>query len=234
VKKQWLCAASVLIATASLVQVHAQVQRLNTETAKDHVGEVATVCGHVTGYACSVDEGTSLFFASSDNRPGAPRFRARIPYADRDKFGRNPEDQYFDRLVCGLGVIRERRGGHEIVVPEERALTSLPDRPELPPFEPDVPRPCDPGVQLPKVKKEVKPAYTADALQRRVTGTVTFQAVVDLEGKIRRFRALRSLDDGLDVSAARALQGWEFVPGTLQGKPTPVVVVVDLMFTIRK
>ena len=229
--KQWLFAASVLIATAFLAGVHAQIPQLNVTMVKDHVGEVATVCGHVTGYACSLDEGTSLLFATNDIRPGMTRFRVRIPYVDRDKFGRNPEDGFLDRLVCGLGVIRNRKDGHEIVVSEERALTSLPERPGLAPFEPNIPRPCDPGVELPKVKKQVKPEYPATALGRRVYGTVSLQAVVELDGKIRRIRVLRSLDDDLDVAAARAAQRWQFEPGTLNGAPVPVVVVMDMTFT---
>jgi TonB family protein len=225
-------AVLVLLATAFLAGVHAQVPQLNVNSVKDHVGQVAAVCGHVTGYGCTVDEGTSLFFAT--NRNGASKtFRLRIPYANRDTFGRNPEDRYLDRLVCGLGMIRNRTDGHEIIVSEEQAIVALPDRPEQPPFQPDIHRPCDPGVELPKLRKDVKPQYTIDAMQRRVEGAVGMQAVVELDGKVRRLRIYHSLDDDLDRVATAALAKWEFTPGTFQGTPVPVVVTIEMTFALR-
>ena len=46
----------VVAAAACLAGFQAKVPQLNVSTVKDHLGEVATVCGHVIGYSCSVAE----------------------------------------------------------------------------------------------------------------------------------------------------------------------------------
>jgi protein TonB len=46
----------------------------------------------------------------------------------------------------------------------------------------------------------------------------------------------RSLDAeyGLDQEAIAAAKKWKFKPGTRQGKPVPVLVTIELTFTLRK
>ena len=68
--------------------------------------------------------------------------------------------------MCGLGRIQKRADGHKILINEERAIGSLPDRPGLAPFYPDVHRPCDPGVELPEVRKQTKAQYTPGAMNQ--------------------------------------------------------------------
>ena len=86
---------------------------------------------------------------------------------------------------------------------------------------------------MPKATKQAKPQYTPGAMKRRAEGAVGVQAVVGLDGKVRRFRVYHSLDDDLDIAAIDALQQWEFVPGTFEGTPVPVVVTVEMTFTLR-
>jgi TonB family protein len=133
-----------------------------------------------------------------------------------------------------LGVIQKAQYGLEIVVTQNEAIAILPERPELPPFEPDVHRPCDSEVELPKPTKQVKPQYTDAAMRRGAAGTVNLQGVVETDGKVRRIRVYRSLDDDLDKSAVETLKKWEFEPGTFQGQPAPVVVSVEMTFTLKK
>jgi len=191
---------------------------------------MATVCGHVISSWCSQPDGTSISLATSARTPS---FRFRIPLAVREKFGHHFEDQFLDRLVCGLGRIQDSRDGHEIVITQSNAIVTLPDRPGLPPFDSDAHRPCDPQVVLPKPTREAKPEYTARAIRDNAEGEVLVQAEVGEDGRVRRTRVIRSLHEDLDAQAIKAAREWRFVPGTFEGKPAPVVVTIGLTFMLR-
>jgi TonB family protein len=93
-----------------------------------------------------------------------------------------------------------------------------------------------PGLVLPKVKHEEKPKYSSEAMRRKIEGIVEMQAVVGVDGKVDRVRVVKSLDKefGLDEEALRAARAWTFEPGTLNGAPVPVLVVIQLEFRIGK
>jgi protein TonB len=90
-----------------------------------------------------------------------------------------------------------------------------------------------PGLTLPKVISDAKPAYTATAMRAKVEGTVILSAVVEKDGTVGDVKVLRALDAGLDEEAIRAAKLWRFVPGTKDGKPVPVEVTLELTFTLR-
>jgi TonB family protein len=90
------------------------------------------------------------------------------------------------------------------------------------------------AVTAPRVLTQVQPAYTADALQRHVQGTVELEIVVRRDGCASDLRVVRSLDPGgLDEQAIRAVSQWRFEPGRLAGAPVDVVSRVVIDFTIR-
>ena len=91
------------------------------------------------------------------------------------------------------------------------------------------------GIELPRVIKEVKPQYTADAMRAKVQGVVVVEAVVQPDGTVGNVQIVRSLDQtfGLDQEALRAAKQWRFVPGTRFGRPVPVLVSIELTFTLR-
>jgi TonB family protein len=90
------------------------------------------------------------------------------------------------------------------------------------------------GVTLPEVVKEVKPVYTPDAMQRRVQGSVWLDVVVLDTGKVGDVTVTKALDEDLDQEAIKAAKQWEFKPGTYEGKPVAVQVVIELTFTLKK
>ena len=75
------------------------------------------------------------------------------------------------------------------------------------------------GVSTPRLIREVKPGYTS----------------VAPDGSVSAARVVRSLDDrfGLDQEAVRTVKQWRFVPGTLAGRAVPVVIEIELTFTLR-
>jgi TonB family protein len=91
------------------------------------------------------------------------------------------------------------------------------------------------GVTLPRILREVKPAYTSDAMRAKVQGTVLLQCVVRPDGSVTDIQILRSLDSvfGLDQEAIKAARQWRFAAGTRMGQPVPVQITIELTFTLR-
>jgi len=91
------------------------------------------------------------------------------------------------------------------------------------------------GVETPKLLREVKPQYTAQAMRAKIQGQVLLECVVDTDGTVRNVRVVRSLDStfGLDLEAIKAAQQWQFAPGTRLGQPVPVLVTIEIAFTLR-
>jgi protein TonB len=91
------------------------------------------------------------------------------------------------------------------------------------------------GVTVPRVLREVKPQYTSDAMRAKVQGTVLLQCVVKPDGSVGDVQVVRSLDSafGLDQEAIKAARQWRFAPGTRLGEPVPVLVTIELTFTLR-
>ena len=103
------------------------------------------------------------------------------------------------------------------------------------------------GITNPVLIREVKPNYTGDAMRAKLQGVVEMTAIVLPDGSIdpSRIRITRSLDStfGLDQQAILAVKQWRFRPGTCArregcsgtpfGQPVPVIVSVELTFTLR-
>jgi protein TonB len=91
------------------------------------------------------------------------------------------------------------------------------------------------GITLPTVLREVKPAYTADAMRAKVQGSVWLECIVMPDGSVGDVKVTRSLDPifGLDQEAIKAAKMWRFRPGMRQGEPVPVIITIELTFTLR-
>ena len=91
-------------------------------------------------------------------------------------------------------------------------------------------------ITAPKVTKEVRVGYTPDAVRAKVQGGVAMEAVVRADGSVGEVRVVRSLDKryGLDEACVKALKQWQFTPGQKDGVAVPVVVEVEMTFSIGK
>jgi TonB family protein len=91
------------------------------------------------------------------------------------------------------------------------------------------------GVTLPRLLHEEKPQYTSDAMRAKVQGTVLLECVVRPDGSITDVQVIRSLDPtfGLDQQAVVAARKWRFAPGTRLGEAVPVLITIELTFTLR-
>lgn len=99
---------------------------------------------------------------------------------------------------------------------------------EIPPY-----RPGQAGVLAPRLIKEVKPWYTADAMRARAAGTVGLTCTVQPDGRAGDCRVVRPLRPDLDQSAIGAVSLWVFAPGTRDGVAVPVVVEIEISFALR-
>jgi protein TonB len=83
------------------------------------------------------------------------------------------------------------------------------------------------GVSWPRLMREVKPNYTADAMRAQVEGLE--------DGSVGNVRIVRSLDSrfGLDQEAINAVRRWRFDPGRRLGKAVATRVGVELSFNLR-
>jgi protein TonB len=91
----------------------------------------------------------------------------------------------------------------------------------------------DEGVKAPQLIREVKPKYTADAMRRKVEGTVEVDAVILADGTVGDITVKRSLDPDLDEEAVKAAKQWRFRPGTKDGDPVAVQVLIELTFRMK-
>ncbi|HTG90132.1 MAG TPA: energy transducer TonB [Vicinamibacterales bacterium] len=91
------------------------------------------------------------------------------------------------------------------------------------------------GVETPRLLKEVKPQYTAQAMRAKIQGEVLLECIVGPDGQVGNIRVVRSLDSsfGLDQEAIKAARQWRFAPGTKQGQPVAVLVTIAIAFTLR-
>jgi TonB family protein len=91
------------------------------------------------------------------------------------------------------------------------------------------------GVETPRLLREVKPQYTAQAMRAKIQGEVLLECVVQADGTIGKISVVRSLDStfGLDQEAIKAARQWRFAPGTRFGQPVNVLVTIQIAFTLR-
>jgi TonB family protein len=94
----------------------------------------------------------------------------------------------------------------------------------------------DERITRPRLINGPKPHYRASAMRAKVQGSVKMEAVVETDGKIGEVRVVRSMDKefGMDDEAVETLKQWLFVPGTKDGAAVPVLIEVEMTFTMGK
>jgi protein TonB len=70
-------------------------------------------------------------------------------------------------------------------------------------------------------------------MRERTQGVVVMQAIVGVDGSITRSRVVKPLHPELDEQALIAVKQWGFAPGTRDGRPVPVLVNIEMTFTLK-
>jgi protein TonB len=91
-------------------------------------------------------------------------------------------------------------------------------------------------VTEPKLLKGPKPNYTPESAKANVQGSVFVEAVVLTDGTVDEVRVVRSLDKehGLDDAVVKTVKEWRFTPGRKNDIAVPVVVEIQMSFSLRK
>ena len=92
------------------------------------------------------------------------------------------------------------------------------------------------GVTPPVEVYVPRPQYTADAMRARVQGRVWVECIVQTSGICANAHARGAIADprfGLDQEALKAAQLFRFRPGLRKGEPVPVLVTIELTFSLH-
>ena len=88
-------------------------------------------------------------------------------------------------------------------------------------------------VKSPRLLREVRPQYTARAMEEKVEGEVLMECVVKADGTVGDIKIIKPLHDDLDKAALDAAAQWMFEPGTRDGEPVAVLVTIAMTFTLK-
>jgi TonB family protein len=88
------------------------------------------------------------------------------------------------------------------------------------------------GVAAPQLIYAVDAEFSDEARRAKFQGVCVVSLVVDAKGNPQRVEVIRHLGMGLDQKAIAAVRQYKFKPATLQGKPVPVEVNVEVNFRI--
>jgi periplasmic protein TonB len=88
------------------------------------------------------------------------------------------------------------------------------------------------GVSAPQLVFAPDPEFSDEARRAKYQGVCVVSLIVDAQGNPQRVQVVRHLGMGLDEKAVEAVRQYKFKPATLQGKPVPVEVNIEVNFRI--
>jgi TonB family protein len=195
------------------------------------IGQHHTFCGIVEEVgSISKECDAGLYFSSYSERP---TFAAIIPRTLRTAMPVRPEEYLFAN-VCVSGTVIESPKKNVPVIRIDRADQIRTVKEADRSFGAGLARPCDDGAVAPVVVKDAKAQFTKRALMdTKARGPVWVETIVVEDGGVLDARIVRALHPDLDREALAAVRQFEFKPGTVHGKPVPMVVVIETTFTTR-
>lgn len=229
-----LSGTAFAMCAAALLASPQDIPRVDAREARRHVGKSVTACGLVTTYHCPRPQRTT--YLDLDSPYWEEGISVAIPAGNRPALGVRIEDRYASRFVCATGRVQREDKRYVVTVSDPSELR-IDREPQPPPvrLEPAAVRACDDGVELPQPITRVQPEYPPGALTKHRGGIVLLDGVVMADGSVGDVVVVHSLDaaSGLDGEAVRAFKRWRFTSGTVAGRPTPVVVGVQIKFIVR-
>jgi TonB family protein len=88
------------------------------------------------------------------------------------------------------------------------------------------------GVSAPQLIFSPDPEFSDEARRAKYQGVCVVSLIVDAQGNPQRVQVVRHLGMGLDEKAVEAVKQYKFKAATLQGKPVPVEVNIEVNFRI--
>jgi TonB family protein len=90
----------------------------------------------------------------------------------------------------------------------------------------------EPGgaVKAPKLIHYVEPEFSSQSKEAFIEGIVKISTIITVEGRPSESHVIRGLNPEEDRTALEALKQWRFQPGTKEGKPVNVKVIIEIAF----
>jgi len=86
----------------------------------------------------------------------------------------------------------------------------------------------------PRLIKKVNPIYPAEAVKKKIEGTVIMEATIDKKGLVTTGRIIKSPDPLLADAAMAAVKQWVYKPYIKNGKAMSVIFTVSVTFSLNK
>jgi TonB family protein len=138
-----------------------------------------------------------------------------------------PPQQAPDITLRSQGPLRPKKEPRPIIAAVEPQKDAVPAVAQAQEQQPPS------GVTQPVVISQVRPAYTPEAREARIQGTIEVVATVREDGTAKVESIVRGLGYGLDEAAAAAVEQWKFIPGKKDGKPVAVTTNILINFSLR-
>jgi TonB family protein len=166
---------------------------------------------------------------ASTRRPAIPNLKIGSPTAPNQTLPKAGEDAAPLTDIASTEAV----GG----TPSAGLLTSAgrTSNPPAPPVALEPAPPPAPAVKVvrdPKLVSSVRPVYPTAAKASNIQGTVAVTANIDATGKVVAVRAL-SGPMLLRQAAEDAVKLWKYSPGTVDGKPAPSHVTLNVDFRLN-
>ena len=88
------------------------------------------------------------------------------------------------------------------------------------------------GITPPRIRKQVDPGYTEEALQKKIQGEVILEVIILKTGKVGLVRVLNGLSAGLNEQAVECVRQWLFEPAKFKKQPIDLVAEITVEFHI--
>jgi TonB family protein len=91
-------------------------------------------------------------------------------------------------------------------------------------------------VQHPKIVHAEAPTYPFGArLQAsQQETTILLAALVDKDGSVSAVKLIDGSDELMVIAAMNALRKWKFTPGTVEGKPQSIAMLIPIVFSLNQ
>lgn len=89
------------------------------------------------------------------------------------------------------------------------------------------------GTTIPNCTYMPNPPYSDGALKLKLSGTVTAEAVINLEGKLENIRIVRGMPVGLNETTIATMRTWRCHPALRDGKPVPVLTSFTVTYRLH-
>jgi TonB family protein len=90
----------------------------------------------------------------------------------------------------------------------------------------------DPKFEAPKLVKSSPPAYPSQALNQGTDGLVTLEVVILVNGTVGATISTHAAAREFQRAAIAAVRQWKFAPGSLEGRPVPVILEIEVSFRV--